>query len=243
LWGCPNSPVQVTFPSESDDTDVVPMVGTSLELMTPRFYDEFFSPRVFAHADAAAAFGFERNLAGERKPDVFFAEPPVAPNFDISERSVAGQGSRAAFQVGRWVFGAGLGVAFTTPVFGRTVRIKPSFEYFTHEVDMISSVRRAVKQVDPADSLDDFRLIELTASDTETLHALGAGLEIEGDAGRIGPLVTSLFLMGRGYKYTGNLHHTFTDTNELGESATWFYDIDPWLWRGGVGIRFRWVPE
>ena len=243
LWGCPQSPVQLTFPSAGHDTDVVPMVGASLELMTPRLLERLLAPRLFAHADGAVAFGFERNLAGERKPDAFLAETPVPPAFDIFERSVAGQGSRALIQVERWVFGAGLGAAFTANVFERTIRIKPSFEYFPHELDMISSVRRAVKQVDPASSLDDFRLIALSAEDTVTLHALGAGLELEADAGRLGPIITSLFIMGRGYRYASDLDYTFTDSNELGESATWSYEIDPWLWRAGLGIRFRWVPE
>jgi hypothetical protein len=243
LWGCPESPVQVTFPTQGNDTDVVPLVGASLELMTPSLLEEFLAPRLFAHGDVEAAFGFERNLAGERKPGPFSTDPLKANEFDVFERSVNGQGSRAKIQVERWVFGAGLGVAFTATVFDRTIRIKPSFEYYTHELDMISSVRRAVKQVDPTTSLDGFRLISLSASDTVTLHALGAGLELEADAGRLGPIMTSLFAMGRGYKYTGNLHHTFSDSNELGESATWFYDIDPWLWRAGLGIRFRWVPE
>jgi hypothetical protein len=243
LWGCPQSPVQVTFPSQGNDTDVVPMVGASLELMTPSLLERFLAPRLFAHADGAASFGFERNLAGERKPDTFFAETPVPPAFDIFERSVSGQGSRALIQVERWVFGAGLGVAFTTTVFDRTIRIKPSFEYFTHEIDMISSVHRAVKQVDPATSLAGFRLIELSAEDTVTMHALGAGLEVEADTGRLGPLIISLFMMGRGYRYASDLGYTFTDTNERGEFATWTYDIDPWLWRAGLGIRFRWVPE
>jgi hypothetical protein len=242
LWGCPESPVQLTPPSEGHDTDVVPMVGASLEIMSPRVYDEFLSPRVFAHGDFMGTFGFERTVAGERSPGPFFVDP-LPSETDIFERSVGGQGSRAKIQVGRFAFGAGLGVAFTASVFERTIRIKPSFEYFTHELDMISSVRRAVKQVDPTLSLSGFRLIALSASDTETLHALGIGLEVETDTGRLGPVLTSLFIMGRGLKYTGNLHHTFTDSNELGESAIWFYDIDPWLWRAGLGIRFRWVPE
>jgi hypothetical protein len=51
------------------------------------------------------------------------------------------------------------------------------------------------------------------------------------------------FINGRGYRFTGNLHHTLTDTNERGETATWDFDLDPWAWRAGVGARFRWVPE
>src|SRR5262249_54096498 len=154
---------------------------------------------------------------------------------DIFERSVGGQGSRAYFQVRPLVAGAGVGVAFTMTLFDRTIRLKPSFEYLREEVDLIASVRRAVKIQDPTQDLSGFRLIELKSSDEETLHGLGGGLELETDAGRLGPLVLSLFLNGRGYHFLGNLHHTLTDTNERGETASWYYDFDPWAWRAGAG--------
>jgi hypothetical protein len=244
-FGCPNSPLEITPSSASDDTSVAPIVGLSLELMTPRLLEDYFSPRLFAHVDAGISFGFERNAAGERAPGPFFADPLSPSEFDIAELSVAGQGSRAKFQVKPWVFGAGAGVAFTSTVFERTIRVKPSFEYFRHEIDLIASVRRAVKLVDPTVdlSLSGFRLIELTADSEETFDALGAGVEVEIDASRLGPFVMSVFAMGRGYKFTGNLRHTLTDVNERGEMAIWHYEFDPWMWRAGVGARFRWSPE
>ena len=243
LFGCPNSPLQITPSTASSDTNVVPLVGGSLELMTPRLFEGFLWPRLFARAEAAAAFGFERNLAGERKPGTFFTDPLKPSEFDVAEQSVGGQGSRAKLQTRPLVIGAGLGVAFTTSIFARTIRLKPSFEYLREEIDLIASVHRAVKLQDPTTDLSGFRLISLEASDQQTLHALGAGVEVEADTGRIGPLVLSLFINGRGYRFTGNLHHTLTDTNERGETATWDFDLDPWAWRVGVGARFRWVPE
>ena len=53
----------------------------------------------------------------------------------------------------------------------------------------------------------------------------------------------SVFLMGRGYYIQGDLDFSFTDTNEFGETASWTAELDPWTWRSGVGVRFRWVPE
>jgi hypothetical protein len=243
LFGCPDAQLAITSPTASDDTSIVPLVGGSLELMTPRLLDAFLSPRLFAHADVAAAFGFERNLAGERKPGPFFTDPLKPSEFDVFERSVGGQGSRAKFQVRRLVVGAGAGVAFTTTLYNRTIRFKPSFEYLRQEVDLIASVRRAVKLESPTVDLSGFRLIALEASDKQTLHALGAGVEVEADTARLGPFVLSLYIDGRGYRFTGNLRHTLTDTNEFGETATWRFAIEPWAWRAGVGARFRWLPE
>jgi hypothetical protein len=240
---CENSPPAITQASSSGDTDVAPLVDASLELAAPRLIDGFFSPRLFAHVDAAVAFGFERTVAGERKPGPFFVDPLTLSHTEYSEGEVGGQGSRAKIQVRPLVVGTGAGVAFTATIFDRTVRLKPSFEYLYQEVDLIASVHRAVKQRDPARSINDFRLIELSADSREKLHALGGGLELEVDASRMGPIGVSVFVFGRGYRFTGNLHHTFHDTNEFNESATWDYELDPWTYRAGVGARFRWIPE
>jgi hypothetical protein len=242
-FGCADSPLQITPATASDDTSVAPGVGGSLELMTPRLLDGFLSPRLFVRGDAEAAFAFERNLAGERKPGPFFTDPLGPSEFDVAERSVGGQGSRAKAQVRQLVIGAGTGIAFTTTIYDRTLRLKPSFEYLREEVDLIASVHRAVKLRDPATDISGFRLISLQASDTQTLHGLGGGLEVEVDTGRLGPIVLALYLNARGYRFTGNLNHTLTDTNERGETATWRFEFDPWTWRAGVGARFRWVPE
>jgi hypothetical protein len=239
---CPNSEFPLTIFTSGGDTDVAPLVNASLELATPRLVAAFFSPRLFAHADAAIAFGFERTLAGERKPAPFFVDPIEPPRTEYSEGEVGGQGSRALVQLEQFVAGGGAGVAFTTALFGRTLRLKPSLEYLYEKVDLIASVHRAVKLRDPARAITDFRLIELTANDKQALHGLGAGLELEVDAARMGPVGVSVFILARAYKFTGNLHHSFNDTNEFGESANWHFDLDPWAYRGAVGARFRWIP-
>ncbi|HKA14713.1 MAG TPA: hypothetical protein VKH41_06825 [Myxococcota bacterium] len=243
LFGCPAAQTDITTATASSDTSVASLVVGSLELMTPRLLDRFLSPRLFVRGDAAAAFAFERNLAGERKPGPFFTDPLKPTENDVFERSVGGQGSRAKFQVRPLVLGAGFGVAFTTTLFDRTIRLKPSVEYLREEVDLIASVRRAVKLQDPTPDLSGFRLISLSASEEETLHGLGGGIELETDAGRLGPIMVSVFVNGRGYHFLGNLHHTLTDTNERGETASWYYDFDPWAWRAGIGARFRWLPD
>jgi hypothetical protein len=240
---CENSPPLIAPATSSADTDVVPLVNFSLDVLTPRLVEPFFSPRLFAHADIGISFGFERTLAGERKPGPFFVEPLPPNRAEYSEGEVAGQGSRAKMQIRPMVVGAGGGVAFTAVVFGRKLRVKPSFEYMYEEVDLIGTVHRAVKVNDPARTFNDFRQLALTADSRETLHGLGGGLEIEADAGRLGPVMMSIFVLGRGYRFTGNLNHTLQATNEFGETATWHFELDPWTYRGAVGARFRWLPE
>jgi hypothetical protein len=240
---CSNSQTLVAPSSQGGDTDVVPLVNAALELATPSLLDSFLYPRLFAHADVALAFGFERTLSGERKPDDFIIDPLPPSRQERSEGEIGGQGSRAIVQRREIMAGGGAGIAFTTSIFDRKIRIKPSAEYLYQEVDLIASVRRAVALADPARTLNDFRLIDLHTSSKEALHGIGGGLELELDAGQMGPIMVSVFILGRAYHFTGNLNHTLRQTNEFGESATWRFELDPWAYRAGVGARFKFLPE
>jgi hypothetical protein len=245
---CPGSNLKLRPDSASSDTDVAPLVGASLELMTPRLFDAALRPRLFAHGDAAASFGFERNLAGEASPGTFLVPPPREADNDVEEVTVKGQGSRARAQVRRLVLSAGGGVAFSLDLFERRVRIKPSFEYLREEIDLIGGLRRVVKLSAPVDPrgpspLEGFRLVVLKASAKKRLDAIGPGLEIEADTLRMGPFLLSIYAAGRGYHFFGNLDDTLTATNEFGETATWTFEKERWAWRAGVGLRFRLIPE
>lgn len=241
---CAGSDPKLRPDSASSDTDVAPLVGASLELMTPRLFDAALRPRLFVHGDGAASFGFERNLAGEGRPGPFQAPVPRAADNDVAEVTVFGQGTRAKAQVKRLVLSAGGGVAFSLDLFERRLRIKPSFEYLREEVDLIASLRRAVKltsRVAPG-TLDGYRFVVLEASATRTLDAIGPGLEIEADTLRAGPFLLSVYAAGRGYHFLGDLDDALTASNEFGESATWTFERESWAWRAGVGLRFRLIP-
>src|SRR5262249_31311051 len=91
--------------------------------------------------------------------------------------------------------------------------------------------------------LSDFRLLSLTHEEKRGYDGIGPGLELEVDTARLGPFVSSVYLMGRGYRLLGNLDTTFSQTNEFGETATWTFQPDRWVWRGGVGIRSHGLPQ
>jgi hypothetical protein len=248
------NPAQILFPDdEGDDTSVAPLVGASLELMTPTLFDGWVEPRLFVHGDGALAFSFERNVAGVEGPDEFALPPGIIAQPDddptvqkLEELSIVGQGSRSRIQVRRFVWSAGTGIAFTVEVLGRRVRVKPSLEYLHQEMDLIGVVHRAVKLRQPEVSivdLRDFRLLSLTREEQRSYDGVGPGLELEVDTSRLGPFVSSIYLMGRGYHLFGDLDTTFSQINEFGETATWTFRPDSWVWRGGVGMRLRWLPE
>jgi hypothetical protein len=242
------NPAKILSDVTGGDTSITPMVGGSLELMTPRLLDSVVRPRLFARGEFAYAFAFERNLAGEESPGEFAAPIQVRQTAtDTEELSVKGQGSRARMQVRPVVLSLGSGVAFSFDLFDRRIRLKPSIEYLHYELDLIGVVRRAVKLRTPAAintlAPDDFRLISLTQVEQRSYDGVGPGLELEVDATRVGPFISSIYIMGRGYKVFGDLDTTLAATNEFGETASWKFEPDSWVWRSGVGFRLRWSPE
>jgi hypothetical protein len=247
----PSGPI-IDLADASSDTSIAPLVGGSLELMTPRLLHGFLDPRLFARGEAALAFGFERNLAGFG--DVKEFSVPLFPGTatDLQEFSIPGQGSRSRLQIGDYVFSAGGGIALTVGLFERTFRIKPSVEWIQLEYDFIGVTHRAIKLNVPScgglcsassNLLDAFREISLSRVKTRTFDGLGAGLELEVDTARLGPVQTSLYVMGRAYRLVGDVDNTLTATNEFGETATWTAELERWMYRAGVGFRFRWSPE
>jgi hypothetical protein len=221
--------------------------------MTPSLLgDALLRPRLFVHGDVAAAFAYQRNLAGVGGPGKFtLPSGQLAPRGidpatrDLQEElEIPGQGSRTHMKVGRWVWSGGGGIAFTVEAFHRTFRIKPSFEYLRQELEFNGVVNRAVKLRVPSGVADlrNIRQISLTKFATKSYDGFGPGLELEVDTVRLGPIVPSLFILGRGYYLMGSLSESLTATNEFGESATWTAEPNRWVWRGGIGIRFRWLP-
>jgi len=258
-----DNPGKIQPDDSGSDSAIAPLVGGSLELMTPSPFDGFLYPRLFVHGDYAAAFAFERNLAGKGSPGEFQGPATYArgqPN--VEELAIQGQGSRAKWQLNRDIWSAGGGLALTTTWFQRTIRIKPSFEWIHFEQDFIGVVHRAVKLKTPSqpqivqnpgqaewraqvvlNDLSGFRAITLSHAETHDFDGIGPGLEIEVDTVRLGPFMTSVFALGRGYHILSDTKQSFSAVNEFGETATWTFEPEQWMWRAGVGFRLRWVPE
>lgn len=250
-------------PAEGGDLIMASFVAASLELMTPAVTQRFGKPRFFVHGDAAPSFAFTRALAREGAPAACgFADPiPAAcapptlnPNISIqvSETSILGQGSDAAVEVKPWLISGGAGMALTVPIGERRIRIKPSVEYMQEEVEVSGTIHRAVQIQDPRPlfpgpgtpppTIPRYRGIVLSGSGSKTFHGIGPGLEIEMDTRRAGPFLLALFVSGQAYRFLGDREISFSDANEFGETAEWSYEHHAWSYRGGVGMRFRFLP-
>lgn len=256
-------------PSAADhDLFVTPFVGLSIEMMTPGFQEVPGRPRLFLHHDASLAFSATRYLAKQGVPGPFVFPDPVPPG--TAEGQVDGQGSATQGEVKTLTVSAGVGPAFTIDVWERRLRIKPSFEYFREEIEVTGVVRR-VLQTDSGrqvinnnqvvfPTIPDYPVVPtgffplvVQGSETKTFHGIGPGLEVELDTARAGPFMLSVFTAGQAYRMLGDrdieidASTTLTDPaftpNPQTVTAQFDFHKHAWTYRGGVGLRFRWLPE
>jgi hypothetical protein len=244
-----NPPIDNTQPirpSASDSSDYVsPYVEGSLELVGPAF-ESIGGIRLFAHGSVGAEFGVTKDVPKEGTTGPFTADPMNfppggAPTTDQKEGLIRGQGSRLSIETEALFLTAGAGVALTFGKGERTFRVKPSFEYLWEEVNAKGVVNRAVllQSGVPPTGLESYRLISLSAEETEAFHAIGPGLEIETDLSRKDRFVASVFVSGRAYFFLGSRDFDMIATNEEGERAVFHVDRDPVSYRMGIGVRLR----
>lgn len=232
------------------DNTFAPTAAVSLEFMTrglrsiPMLPEIKIpgAPRLFVHGDAIASFTQPYRTAKNGDVDDF--ELGFTANAGINnEQIILGQGATAQSRVQRWQYSAGVGIAITTDLLGRRLRIKPSFEWFTQEVEFKGTVQRAAATDPQPRSFDGMRLIVLTDKTTKRFHGIGGGVELEFDTKRAGPLMVSMFGMARVYRFMGDLTHELSDINTYGEEARFRFELKRYTYRTSIGIRLRFAPE
>jgi hypothetical protein len=252
----PNA-VPLRNPASGDDRDVSPYVGGNFELMSPALPIPT-SPRLFIGGDLFAAFGTERAVAQEGDPSGLRSPlpPGASGSTPFGEDSVLGQGSQTKAELNTAVYGAHAGIAFPFELYGRALRIKPLFAWIRYDVDVDGLV------VDPQCTVQlnstqcntnipggFIRETRLESKGDDTFDGIGPGVDLEMDTGQFGPLGTSLFIGGRLYRLMGNRKAELGPTSEsfndaLGtaeSSARWSFEIDEWMYRVGIGMRFQWL--
>jgi hypothetical protein len=239
---------------DGDDIAISPFVGGALELMTPALPIPT-RPRLFASGEILPTFASDRDLALEGDPGCVRGNQPGAPcakngGQDFDENAANGQGSRTSAQVDTLVYGASLGVAFPVRAGKRQLRIKPSVGWINYKVEAEGLVVDAICGDEPNSicTSDTLREVTLSASDSKRFNGIGPGLDIEMDTGRYGPLGVSLFLGARAYailddrKISFGTEEPFADIHGTDRATAQFeVEVDPWIFRGHVGIRFHWL--
>ncbi len=254
-----------------DDIAVEPFVGASLELMSPAL-DLPGRPRFFVSADFLPVFAQKRTLAQEGNPDCVRGSEPDAicaqdedgsRNRLFDSGGAKGQGSETTAEYDQWMFGASVGVAFPVEYRERQLRIKPLFGWINYKVDAEGVVVDALCPFPPArPACTDYnptgnavlpgflRETTLTGSDSSRFNAIGGGLDIEMDIIRWGPVGTALFAGGRAYRVVGDRKIEFFAAQEYDDlagndvnAARFEVEVDEWIYRAGIGIRFQWLGE
>jgi hypothetical protein len=212
-------------------TQVWPMLGGDLEIMTPAVSLIPGAPRFFARGGASYSFAGDKDVAKEGNPRNF--EPPIPTQATL----VNGRGSSTNIEMKSPVWDAGLGVAFEFEAWDRPVRLRASVEYMRQRIKLRGKVHEA------RDIFGSVALFSLRETTTDDFDAVGGGLGLEFDVLRAGPIMTSVLSSGRFYHYVGGRVIRTDQTGPLGTSALWRYKLDPWAYRLHVGVRFRWQPE
>ena len=258
-------PITAGTPAFADPYMVTPSFGIVAELMTPAWFDLPGRPRLFAHADVIVAFGPSYQMPGIANPGALRA--PSDPQIPLTENTILGQGASNEANVQPLQVAAGAGIAFTTQWAGRTVRLKPSFEYLRQELELSSLVSRAVKyKNDTGAGLANFRQILISGKKQAIYDGIGPGIQVEMDTGRAGPLVLSLYASVKAWAFLNNEPIEIQASNQnafstgcqpvdttpinpsnpllcAAEQADFSFQREDWGFGGGFGLRFRWAPE
>ncbi len=263
-------PAEANYGSElrqgafDDELATTPYVGGNLSLQTPALA-ALGRPRLFASVELPYQFGIDRNVAQRQRP-TGLEEPPNPPAPEaVDELGLLGQGSRTRSEVHGLAFGASAGVVFGFEAWGRQFRIKPSAGWLRTQIGVRGRVEHPIcnnGSADPSRDTCDLdgeqfpgssgftRVITLKAHDSLWLDGVGPGVELEMDTGRFGPYTVSLFLGGGGYYLLGDRTLAFSALGTIGPDpvgdpvdyvADFTFRVNPWLYRGGIGLRLSWV--
>ncbi len=232
--------------ASGDSRPFAPVSALSLEFMTPGIPYIPTRPRMFVHGEVIATFPHAFRTAKNGDVDEFtLGFPAIGGRIagDNTEQVIGGQGGTLKSKLQRWQFAGGAGIAFTADLWERRIRVKPSFEYLTQEIEVSGLIKRATAIIDRPRDFDDHRLIILKASKTKRYHGMGAGMELEMDTRRSGPLLVSMFANVRVYRFMGDLKINLKAKNSFDEEAKFRFELKRYTYRTAIGIRFRFAPE
>lgn len=230
---------------EDDTLSVFPFVAGDLELMSPALLSGPLQPRLFVRGGVGRSWDALRR--SPKEGDAGRLQLPDFPTDVEPLEAVRGQGSETRFETKPYFYTVAAGVSLSMPFDEeRSLRIKSSvaYRYGATEIETLISDAQSIAD----DELCPCRLGRLTATDQKDQHALGAGLELELDAARMGPFLLAVHVGGTALR--------LVDGRNLRVSANGTYDdgvtpldvsseakLDRWNFQLGVGLRFRWLPD
>lgn len=192
------------------------------------------------------------------------------PPTQFFQNEFLGVGSATLSTYDTWAWAAGAGLAFPFELYGHRLWLKPSVGWLQYEMQVEGTLEQGLKDDTTTTAGPNTRQctflpnatfptsascsgISLSGSQSKRFNGIGPGLELELDAARWGPVGASIYIDFRAYKILGNRDVTFSaDSGNTYNTATgripadtytadWSFSVDPWMFRGGLGVRFSWL--
>lgn len=226
-------------------TQVWPMLGGDLGVMSPGIVWVPGSPRIFARGGATFNFAGPKDVTKEGDPRLFGDQTGTRAAL------IEGQGSATNIEPKSPTWEAGLGVAFEFEAWDRPVRLRTSVEYMRERIKLRGKSHEARDFLPAPNTV----LCTFQARNTTTLgfDAVGGGLGLEIDVARAGSIVTSVLGEGRFYRFLGDrsvqvranarVRGVCETVPALQATADFRYKLDDWAYRVDAGFRLRWQPE
>ncbi len=223
---------------DSDNFLTLIHIGGSLALETPRLGR--FGPRLFVEGEVLNVSSQRRRLAGEGKPGPIVE--PVVPGNQFSDLGISGQGSEITSDARNVQYGASLGLSYPFRIGDLRFSIRPSARYLNQKFYFTGFLVDAFRPFGPGPT----RVVSFRGSKSLDVHAVGPGLELELEVARMRSISGSFFVSGGAYRVLSDRDVTFRtrgrdNLNVFDTEVVWSAEIEPWIYRGSLGFRFRWL--
>jgi hypothetical protein len=226
-----NDPTPIPLSSDIHDDYFVPVIPFELQLESPAFDLPFLKdfmkggPRVFVQGSYQYVPIHSRDFLVDGK----FVPIPPPP-------SAQSQGLGGRIQVDlQHQWSASIGLSFPFEVFETPIVFRPSVSYLGQWVKADSRVIGV--------QIGTNTLIQLDSDDSDAVHYVGPRVSLEADAGRTGDARFAFFLeSGFYYSRAGGNQSLEGEAMALGETSSFRYEPDAWLYQVGAGFRVYWDP-
>jgi hypothetical protein len=221
-------------------------VGGSLEIETPVLPIPSLRPRIFVGAEVEHVSSQKRSIAREGDPKAELIYPISNPEDNIfADEAILGQGSATTSDADTLQYGAVVGFSIPVDIGEWQLSIKPSARYVHQEFEFRGIFSEADRPgTIPAPGPTSVTLLQ--GSEKLEVHAVGPHLEIEVLATQIKSIGASMYINGGAYRVLSDRDVSFQqigrdNLNTRTFIAFWDAEIDPWIYRAGIGMRIRWL--